>query len=160
MTINSIFSFQVISFVFIFLLHSYGALSTFYNIDMVLYLFASSFGLIVKSIWEEPVFTSLKRKSVVFTSIYFVVVLFLQYLIRAKFNPRSCQSWLLFIIHSSLLIFLETHCHKCWTDTHMNFSTVIIKVLLYFLWGFWHFSTFFHYFTSLFFLYLTISFLL
>lgn len=124
---------EVISFVFLFLLHSCSALSTFYNRGMSFVVFFSCFGLMLSSIWEEPTFMQLKKKSDILMSISFVVILLLESLNRAKFNPRSCQSWLLFIIHNSLLSSFETHCHKYWTGPHMNFSTVIINVLSSFL---------------------------
>lgn len=125
---------EVISFVFPFHLHSYSALSTLYNTDMFsIVVFFSYFGLILTNIWEESIFMQLKKKSDILIFICFVVILLLQSLIRAKLNPKSCWSWLLFIIHSSLLSSFETHCHNYWTGPHMNFSTIVIKVLLYFL---------------------------
>lgn len=97
------------------------------------FLLLSFFFFSFTSIWEEPILMQFKKKSDIIMSVCFVVILILQFLIRAKFNPRACQFLLLTIIYISLLSFSETHSNKYWTGPYMNFSRVNIKVLLSFL---------------------------
>lgn len=54
-------------------------------------IFFFFFGLILTRIWEESIFIQLKKINIPMMSVCFVVILSLQSLIRAKFNPRSCQ---------------------------------------------------------------------
>lgn len=54
-------------------------------------IFFFFFGLILTRIWEESIFIQLKKINIPMMSVCFVVILSRQSLIRAKFNPRSCQ---------------------------------------------------------------------